>query len=239
MNRCRGFSLVEMLVALSVSAVLISLVYGVVVLAQRSTQAVNDRAALSEQMRIGWQFIDAAIARAQPVTDPDDEDNPIGFVGNEDRLTFIADQPGYLGPGGLTRITLERRDTGDSDALVLIREPFDYGTSEAGTDASEAILVDRLDSLELTYYGTADDDEEPAWLDRWEGQALLPGLIEIRIVPSGAPAWPVLIGRPMTGSETAGLEAPIDEDGEPLPEELLETPDDELMEGMLDAPVDA
>ena len=51
-------------------------------------------------------------------------------------------------------------------------------------------------------------NREPGWLDRWEGQALLPGLIEIRIVPSGAPAWPVLIGRPMAGSETAGLEAP-------------------------------
>lgn len=238
MNRCRGFTLVEMLVALSVSAVLISLVYGVVVLAQRSTLAVNDRAAQSEQMRIGWQYIDAAIARAQPVNDPDDEDNPIGFVGDGDRLTFIADQPGYLGPGGLTRITLERRDTGDSDALILVREPFDYGTSESGTDASEAILVDRLDSLQLAYYGTLDDDEEPAWLNRWEGQAFLPGLIEIRVVPSGAPAWPILIGRPMTGSETAGLAAPVDEDGEPLPEELLETPDDELMEGLLDAPAD-
>lgn len=237
----RGFTLVDLLVALSVSALLISLVYGVVVLAQRSALSVNDRAAQSEQMRIGWQFIDAAIARAEPVNDPVNEESPIGFVGMEDRLSFIADQPGFLGPGGLTRITLESRDTGGSQALVIIRERFTPNPreDEAAATPPQATLVDRLERFELAYFGSTDDDTEARWMARWEQRDTLPGLIEVRVKPADAPAWPILVSRPMAGSETAGLEDPEAPDGEPSPDERFEEPEDEDLEGLIDAPIDA
>lgn len=241
MTMQRGFTLVELLVALSVSALLISLVYGVVVLAQRSALSVNERAAQSEQMRIGWQFIDAAIARAQPVNDPANEENPIGFIGTEDRLSFVADQPGFLGPGGLTRITLEGRDTAESQALVIIRERFTPNPTEDETDEAppEATLVDRLERLEFAYFGSTEEDAEASWMARWDQRDTLPGLIEVRVKPADAPAWPVLVARPMAGTETAGLEDPEDAEGEPLPDERLEAPEDEDLEGLIDVPIDA
>ncbi len=239
MNRQKGFTLVELLVALSVSALLISLVYGVVVIGQRSVHSVGARAAESEQMRIGWQFIDAAITRAQPVNDPQDDDNPTGFVGDEQRLSFIADQPAYLGPGGLTRITLEVRDVDEHDALIIIREPFSLTPTEGNDDPPEAILVDRLSRLEIGYFGITEEDTEPAWLTRWEQQNTLPGLVKIRVTPHGAPAWPVLVARPMGGAPGARLDVPVDEEGEPLPQELLEEFDDDLLDDVVEPPLDA
>jgi general secretion pathway protein J len=234
MNRQNGFTLVEILVAISVSALLISLVYGVVVLGQRSVHSVNSHANDSEHMRIGWQFIDAAIARAQPFTDTSNVD-AVGFIGRENRLSFHADQPAFLGPGGMTRITLEVRDTGDHDTLVIMREPV--SPIRENTPPPEAVLVEQLDSLELAYFGSEDGESDATWLPRWERQDALPGLVEVQVTPRNAPAWPVLIARPMSGALGAGIEVPVDETGEPLPKELLEQFDESLIE-IMEFPLD-
>jgi general secretion pathway protein J len=239
MSSQRGFTLVELLVALSVSALLTTLVYGVIVLGQRSAQAVSDRASESEQMLIGWQFIDAAVAQAQPVSDPNDPDNPIGFSGTPDRLSFVADQPAYLGPGGLTRLTLETRDRAGVDALILIRERFISSPDQQAGEPLEATLVEDLESFRLSYFGSPEEDRPANWLSDWNGRDTLPGLVEIHVKPRGRPAWPVLVARPIAGVETAGLDEVLDEGDEPLPGELLDDPVDELFEGADDDPLDA
>jgi general secretion pathway protein J len=239
MRSHRGFTLVELLVALSVSALLTTLVYGVIVLGQRSAQAVSDRASESEQMLIGWQFIDAAVAQAQPVSDPNDPDNPIGFAGTQDRLSFVADQPAYLGPGGLTRLTLERRDRDGVDALVLLRERFTSNPDEQPGEPLEATLVEDLESFRLSYFGSPEEDQPASWVSDWNGRDTLPGLVEIHVKPSGRPAWPVLVARPIAGVETAGLDETLDEGEAPLPGELLDDPVDELFEDDGNDPLDS
>jgi prepilin-type N-terminal cleavage/methylation domain-containing protein len=241
MRSQRGFTLVELLVALSVSVLLTTLVYGAIVLSQRSAQAVHDHASRSEQMLIGWQFIDAAIAQAQPVADPNEPDNPTSFAGAQDRLSFVADQPSYLGPGGLIRFRLEARDQGEVDALVLVRQRFTQNRDEPPAEASEATLVDDLEYFRLSYFGNPEDDERASWLAEWNERELLPSLVEIRVKPRGAPAWPVLVARPIAGVETAGLD-PVrdeDEDAQEVPDERLDEAPEELFDGEIDEPLDS
>ena len=219
-----GFTLVEMLVALSVAALLVSLVYGAVRIGQRSAQAVDRQAESSEIMRIGWQFLHDAITRARSVLDPDDPANRTGFRGTSDRLQFIADIPSWVGIGGMMRIRLGSEATADGEQLVLSRERIDKNpvTQSEGV-AERAVLVEHLDRIQISYLGPASAGQTPEWQSDWDHASLLPNLVSVTVTPVHGQAWPVLVARPTTGS------APIQQDARPAddtpPTEPEEVPD--------------
>jgi general secretion pathway protein J len=199
----RGFTLVEMLVSLSVASLLIGLVYGTVRIGQRSAAAIDHRVEDAEVMRIGWEFLQDAVRRARPMPDPSLDDEPTSFDGNRDRLSFVADMPAYVGLGGLMRIGLAPDTTAEGDRLIVTRERFDV-TGEAPEPAPDsvqsAVLVDRLERLTITYFGQRPEDDLADWHDTWQELPAIPNLVRIEIVPEGSPAWPVLIASPSTGA---------------------------------------
>jgi hypothetical protein len=158
-----------------------------------------------------------------------------GFVGEPGRLVFIADQPAYLGPGGLTRITVTTRSTADGVALILRREPLLLTENGSAALDREAVLASNLEALHLGYLGIDEDSDEPRWVDNWTSGDSLPGLIEVRVKPVGEPAWPVLLARPQF---MVGLAAdPLLDDDALSPDDLPadDLPADDLMEPLDDA----
>jgi len=197
----RGFTLVEMLVAISIAGLLVGLVYGAVRVGQRSAHALDVQAEDTEVMRIGWQFLHGAVTRARSVSDPRDAESGSGFHGSPDRLEFVADMPAYVGLGGLMRIRLSITTTATGEQLVLSRERFDKSQPEVTVDAVEqAVLVDELEALTLAYFGQNKRTEDPAWHPSWDNSDALPNLVSIAVKPTRGRAWPVLIAQPMTGT---------------------------------------
>lgn len=208
MRASRGFTLVEMLVAISVAALLVSLVYGAVRVGQRSAAAVDQRIDQAEVMRIGWQYIHGAIVRARPVADPGNPDDRTGFLGQSDTLEFVADMPAYIGPGGLIRIRLVPTRTETGDALLLTRERYDPKAEVRGDAVQKAVLVEQLARLQIRYFGRREAGEAAVWHGSWESQNTLPNLVRIDVTPDGQRPWPVLVARPMSGT------TPLPEDSE-------------------------
>lgn len=211
--RHRGFTLVEMLVALSVSALLVSLVYGSVRVGQRSARALGVQTTQAEVMRIGWQFLHNALARARAVPDPSDNQDRTGFQGMSNVLSFVADMPAYIGLGGLMRITLEIEETDTGRQLVLSRRSIDITSDLPPEDNVErAVLVESLDTLAITYFGQIKGDAAPAWYGNWDNtHRKLPNLLQISVEPTGGPAWPVLIASPLMGAEPLEMPVPTSE----------------------------
>ncbi len=219
----RGFTLVEVLVGLSVASLLFGLVYGTVRLGQRSASGLNEQVTENEVMRIGWQFLHDALSRARPMPriERGVEQNVTGFSGEHNVLEFVADMPSYAGLGGLMTISLGIETHAGTANLVLSRQRFDRLGRDTDTEALErAILVENLDELQIRYFGRHERDDQPDWYTRWQDLPTLPNLIEISVQPSNKPAWPLLIARPSAG--TTPLEdwlpnddAPADKAAEP------------------------
>lgn len=205
----RGFTLVEMLVAISVASLLIGLVYGAVRVGQRSAAAMDRQVEQSEVMRIGWEFLHNALTRARAVANPDDDDDRSGFAGSANALSFVADMPAYVGLGGLMRIDLAVEDDRDGRLLVLSRRRFDSveGATAADEYVERAVLVDELDALQIAYFGRTERNEAPEWRDQWQGIDALPDLVRIRVRPAGSRDWPELVAAPLTGANTFENEA--------------------------------
>jgi len=212
-RRLGGFTLVEILVALSVSALLVSLVYGAVRVGQRSARALGVHTTQAEVMRIGWQFLHNALTQARPVPDPSDVQNRTSFEGAAHSLSFVADMPAHMGLGGLMQITLEIEETPAGRQLVLSRRRI--GTPPQDDSVESAVLVEDIDTLSITYFGQAKGDGVPNWYGNWDdSHRTLPNLLQISVKPTDGPAWPELIASPMMGAEPLQKSVPTVEQAE-------------------------
>jgi general secretion pathway protein J len=220
----RGFTLIEMLVAISVAALLVSLVYGAVRVGQRSSNALVTTIEDTEVMHIGWQFLHDAVTRARPVSDPRDTESRTGFLGSTNALEFVADMPAYVGLGGLIRIRLSGVSTDTGEQLLLTRERFDKSLPEPVDEPTEqAVLVEDLDELQIVYFGKKDRKEPPGWHASWDDSNALPNLVGITVIPSRGRAWPVLIAGPLTGTNPLGeSEALDDTESSDQPDEVID-----------------
>jgi general secretion pathway protein J len=196
-RRDAGFTLLELLVSLMVFAVLAALVYGTVRMGSRSWQAGAERIDEADALRIGWSFVQGALAASRPVPAEDAEATGVLFRGATTAVEFVAELPAYLGTGGLHVLNLRLdRDAEGSGRLVLRRTPFDPGTGaadpEAAGRAQEVVLVEGVEALAIQYYGVAGDDEGPRWHAEWKQEEVLPTLVRADVALEGGGRWPVL-----------------------------------------------
>ena len=205
MHRQRGFTLVEILVALSVATLLVSLVYGAVRVGQRSAAALTNKSEQTEAMHLGWQYLHNAVGHARPYNDDEGAGERSGFEGTSGNLVLHADVSTYVGLSGLVRVELGTRQGEHGQHLVIIRTSVSSPEDEDEPLPSEqAVLVDSLEWLKLAYFGAKTRGNTPIWHSSWTQVRHLPNLIRISVKPKGSRAWPVLIARPLTGTAAFG-----------------------------------
>lgn len=198
MNQQRGFTLAELLVSLSVAALLVSLVYGSLRIGVRSWEAADTRSNVADTTRIGWLFLHRALADARPVGDPlASRGTPI-FNGRPDRLRFAADMPSHLNLGGLYVVEIARNE---EKQLQLSRTLMaEYRQARLENRPQSAVLADNLQSITFKYFGKLDREVDARWHTEWKNQLGLPALIRIDVEQQDGSHWPTLIAHPRIGS---------------------------------------
>lgn len=196
-RRAAGFTLVEVMLATVLLAGGLALAFASV----RSAMAVSQRgeqiAAESERMRAVESLLRRQLAGAlrTPLEAPDPTREPIFFQGEEQRMLFAADLPGYLGHGGPYLHALQVDGRGGQQRLLLDLVLLQEGERIAeNPPRPPEVLVDNLKSVQLRYRGIdASTGQVTDWLPRWDDTSRLPMLVEIQIVPSRGAPWPPLV----------------------------------------------
>lgn len=197
----KGFTLVEVLVAISVSALLIALAYGSVLIGQRSANTLFLEAEKFETMQTGWHFLADALRRAIPFASEQETEEMTGFQGADDGVSFVADLPAGAIPGGPTKLALTVEEQEGQRQLILRLAPALYGDQSCMRPCGhEATLVERLDKIEIEYLGK--EESEVSWHKEWKEQDYLPNLVRIRVFPYGERPWPVLMAHPRRGAQS-------------------------------------
>jgi len=217
-TRQRGFTLLELLVALGIFVLLAGLAFGALRLGGRVWEAGDRRIEASDVMRVGWRFLQRALNGAEALPSLEPGRKGVHFVGTPQSLEFIAEMPGYLGTGGLYLVRLAGEPDPERPGqrrLVLRRILASRYRPDLADDAwQQAVLVPSLEGLQLAYYGSDENGAGGDWQDRWEARSRLPKLVRVGITPAQERPWPLLIAHPRLGQdrklqegETAGLEA--------------------------------
>ena len=206
----RGFTLVELLVALALLALLSMLLVGGL---RISRNAVMGGEAASERL-MGADLALGVIRRELEQADPlpigtDADSTPtdaapaprrIAFAGDAQGVVFIAPPGAFLALGGedITWLAIEHAARGAR--IVLRFRPLDRARDrwppalDAGTMQS-VVLLDGVARAGLSYFGRADPKGDPQWWPAWRDAGTLPALIRLGVSSAGR-TWPDLVVTP-------------------------------------------
>jgi general secretion pathway protein J len=209
----RGFTLIELMVALALFAMLASILFGSLRLAGRSADAGEEKAQASSGMRLASDYLREQLASQHPQRMRKMLEFPLLFGGTGEELRFTATLPGRVGVGGMWyyKLAVANVPGKQQTALVLSRVMPDLdGLSLPGfDDAERSVLADDVKSLKIRYFGRDRGvalDQAPTWRNTWEDTQLLPVLVEIDVVPRNGEPWPPILVAPRAAPE-AGCRA--------------------------------
>ena len=172
-----GFTLVEMLVALTLLALLTVLLASLVTTGRRAAAAGEARLDDAAQLVLAESFIREQLGGMLPVALPGA--GRIAFDGRPDGIAFIGLPPAALAPGGFHHLSLAVEATATGQILVLRWMPLSGG---GAADARPTVLLDRLERVDFAYYGALDDASPPQWWEEWHSPTRLPSAIRLHFL---------------------------------------------------------
>jgi general secretion pathway protein J len=207
-RRARGFTLLELMIALVLMALMSAVLAGSLNLAGRSWDAGESKAEASSGMRLAGDYLRTQLAAQFPQRMRKIKDFPLLFGGAADELRYTATLPGRVGLGGMWyyRLGLAPAPGTGRVGLVLDRMIPDLNALDMPTfdDAQRSVLADDIKELKFGYFGNDSDatsDNAPTWRDRWDDAQQLPILVRIDVTPAKGPAWPTLVIEPRAAPE--------------------------------------
>jgi len=195
-SRAAGFTLVEVLMATTLLAVMMTLLLGSLRIGARSWEGGEGRVAAMSRMLASQNFLRAQLTATPGLREMAGADVPPGerlvFQGDEQRLRYVGTLPPQV-RGGLYVFELHVAERGDARDLKLAMRPMTGGAvREEAETIDDVTLVENLDTFRIAYLPPAEQGMPAEWRHEWR-DSVLPALIRLEIMPAGEAAWPPLI----------------------------------------------
>ncbi|MBL8513061.1 MAG: prepilin-type N-terminal cleavage/methylation domain-containing protein [Betaproteobacteria bacterium] len=206
-----GFTLLEMMIGLSLLGVLLILVYSALNIGVRAWDSGDKRVAEASHQRIVHAFLRRELAQVFPVRWRGIAEPKIAFEGGKSSVRFVTTL--NLGAGtkfgglqwGELYVAADEDDSNDDRqrAVFIKREPFDLRAKdwEGLGDAKPVRLAQHVKDIELSYFGAETDVADPKWADEWKHPQRLPLLIKIAFKTDPGREIPDLVVAPRLGEE--------------------------------------
>lgn len=194
-----GFTLIELIAAITLLAVLTTILMGTVRGAERSTSAANDAVERTEQYARTQAFLREHMSGVLPMRWRREVSQPLKFIGNASNVTYFAPVTSQIAEGGVMWWQLAVAKSQLKSQLVLRRRPSDpeeKAVPDLSSSEQPIVLADNIESLSMTYFDAGDDPltnpDAGFWRDSWDENARMPSIIAIRVTESGGKRWPDL-----------------------------------------------
>ncbi|MDR3445388.1 MULTISPECIES: prepilin-type N-terminal cleavage/methylation domain-containing protein [unclassified Dyella] len=193
-RRMQGFTLLEVLGALALFAILLVGVYSGVRTATHTVRSGEAAIERVDQVRSAQQFLrrELAQARAVPLAHTDNGD-PIYFKGDAHELRFVAPLPGYLGRLGPQLQALKLVSNGDGtsrlEASFALMPPDGSAPKSLG---DPEVLVDHVRDGTFSYRSPDTADRAGDWRNAWDDVRAMPRIVRIVLQLDGTSTWPEL-----------------------------------------------
>ncbi|MGF1526390.1 MAG: type II secretion system protein J [Candidatus Competibacterales bacterium] len=195
-KRSKGFTLVELLVALTLVAMVLVMLYGGLFTAMRSWDLGEARAVATNELRIVQDFVRRSLRQSRTVFKSDDRGRRVvAFEGDEQRLTFVTPLLEHLGLGGLYVLEFTAVDHEDQWALQLRLYPYRFQEDliDPEEEGEENLLLLDVTDLKWSYFGADEPLQDPEWRDAWDNPRIRPELVRLELAWRGDPIPPLVV----------------------------------------------
>jgi prepilin-type N-terminal cleavage/methylation domain-containing protein len=177
-RRRAGFSLLEILLAVSLLAMITSAILGGLHLGKRAWETGRDYESVAE-VEEAANAVAALMARAFPASiSRNEQEQFVAIQGRGDELRFVATSEGGASWAGLDQMLIRLRGSDLEISTSVFRA--DHWRSGPGSRPAKALAGVR--TFELSYFGSSDPETPPRWTKSWIDQRMPPRLVSARIV---------------------------------------------------------
>ncbi len=174
-GRPRGFTLIEILIAMSILSVVIVILGGAMRLGIRSVEKGEREASEIERLRSVVLVMDRQIQSIIPSSREIEGERVVWFEGDERRCLFLTDASLWGRKEGLVEVSYGVEEDGSEGVRMTLQERPPWGE-----DGLETVLLEGLEEARFAYYYT-DQDGEGQWTESWERKDLFPESIALTI----------------------------------------------------------
>jgi general secretion pathway protein J len=199
-NTQRGFTLIEVVVALAIVGLTAVVLFESLRFGQRAHEKVVVRGGDTWQVFAAQRLIRSLIESAYPREPASTESVPVyGLGGDQSRMSVLAAAPLALGGAGLQRYDIEPRRNARGSYDVIVRWRADPSPDSSLLDAAlaEEILIEDAQSIRWSYLD-AEHEGQAGWVDDWHDRQRLPRLVRLQVTFSknDPRTWPALVMAP-------------------------------------------
>lgn len=211
MRHSRGFTLIEVVVAISLLAFALALTLGTLRGATRATERAELLAQRGERLRAVQGFLRGQLSAALPIAfEFDAETGEANFLRvSPDKLQYVSVMPGYLSRGGPYLQTLELVRGENGRRLVFQHQLL---TSEGPLPAERepVVLLEGIAEGSFSVRNLDPSSQPGSWQTQWNASAQLPPLLrlDLRFSDPRKP-WPEFIVATRLGMAFSDQATPI------------------------------
>ncbi len=176
-----GFTLLELLLAISLLALITSSILGGMNIGRRVWESGRQRETLSE-IDGAVRALSDLLAHSFPAMTTGATTPVVSFDGVRDDCRFVTLSEGEAQWGGLilTEIRTKRSKNKTVD-LYVATQVFRPDAKEGVDEAREALVLSDIAFIEMNYFGATETEPQPKWVSNWKDQQRLPQLVSVRI----------------------------------------------------------
>jgi prepilin-type N-terminal cleavage/methylation domain-containing protein len=171
-----GFTLIEVVLALTIFALMGTILYGAFSLGHSAVEKSESGFARSQKLRSVSDLLASYVRSAYPYRESE-QDQSIYFTGEVDSLTFVSAYSHGMGGRGMAKISIAKGEAGDGRATVTLEEsvPVRLSDEDGGFGQKHRLTIqENIRDFRLAYLDPQAEAEQ--WEDRWDAK-------ERRILP--------------------------------------------------------
>jgi general secretion pathway protein J len=205
-----GFTLLEMLIGLTLLGLTLALMFGGLRLGVRSWDAGSLASEDMARIRVFESFVRRQLNEVYPYFWKTDGDQTLAFRGEPNAIHYVGFLPsGSGGRNGLYLLSLEIERQERMQRLVLRSLPmppnardFTAMQSVEQTVLASGIIAEGVEELVFGYFGSETEQGEAKWVTHWNAPKRLPQLVRLRVKLATGQEWPELVvALKVTGDE--------------------------------------
>jgi general secretion pathway protein J len=209
MRNQRGFTLIELVVAMALLGTMMVLMYSGLTFSLKGWDTGAASGQRTTDRRIGENFLRRELSELFPMRWKDPMVLRLAFEGEAQRMRFVSARPAGVTQGGLSLVGIEvEPGNGRERNLVMRRAMPDDDAKDFGPldGAERSVILAGVDSVAFSYFGAESDFTDPKWSDTWSYAGRVPQMVRMRVRDVDGTSLPEMVIRVNLGEEAGCLE---------------------------------
>jgi prepilin-type N-terminal cleavage/methylation domain-containing protein len=172
-RQCRasaGFTLIEVVLALTIFALMGTILYGAFSLGHSAVEKSEGSFTRSQKLRSVNDLVASYVRSAYPYRESE-QDQSVYFFGEIERLSFVSAYSHGMGGRGMAKISIAKDEAGDGWAILKLEEsvPVRLSDEDGGAGQTHGLTIqENIRDFRLAYLDSQADVEQ--WEDRWDAK---------------------------------------------------------------------